>query len=43
MAAHRNEGEIFGMGIFYKMGDLGLTGLPWEESYGGAGFDFPVM
>lgn len=39
-AAERDEKEEFSRAIFDKMGELGLTGLPWEEKYGGAGFDF---
>ncbi|HZK43444.1 MAG TPA: acyl-CoA dehydrogenase [Syntrophomonadaceae bacterium] len=39
-ATDRDEEERFDMDLFYKMGELGLTGLPWEEKYGGAGFDF---
>jgi len=39
-AAERDEEERFDIEIFHKMGELGLTGLPWEEKYGGAGFDF---
>lgn len=39
-AAERDEEERFDIDIFYKMGELGLTGLPWEEKYGGSGFDF---
>lgn len=39
-AAERDEEEHFDIEIFHKMGELGLTGLPWEEKYGGSGFDF---
>lgn len=39
-AAERDEEERFDIELFYKMGELGLTGLPWEEKYGGSGFDF---
>jgi butyryl-CoA dehydrogenase len=39
-AAERDEAEHFDIEIFHKMGELGLTGLPWEEKYGGSGFDF---
>lgn len=39
-AADRDEEERFDIEIFHKMGELGLTGLPWEEKYGGSGFDF---
>ncbi len=39
-AAERDEKEYFDRSIFDKMGEMGLTGLPWEEKYGGseAGF-----
>lgn len=39
-AAERDEQERFDIDLFHKMGELGLTGLPWEEKYGGSGFDF---
>ncbi|MDH7479952.1 MAG: acyl-CoA dehydrogenase [Syntrophomonadaceae bacterium] len=39
-AAHRDEHNEFSREIFDKMGALGLNGLPFEEKYGGAGFDF---
>lgn len=39
-AAERDEEERFDMELFYKMGELGLCGIPWEEKYGGAGSDF---
>ena len=39
-AAERDEKEEFSREIFDKMGALDLTGLPWEEKYGGAGADF---
>ncbi|MDW7650416.1 MAG: acyl-CoA dehydrogenase [Bacillota bacterium] len=39
-AAERDEKEEFSREIFDKMGGLGLTGIPWEEKYGGAGADF---
>lgn len=39
-AAERDENETFDRGIFEKMAELGLTGIPWEEKYGGAGMDF---
>ncbi|MCW3489770.1 acyl-CoA dehydrogenase [Dethiobacter alkaliphilus] len=35
-AAERDEKEEFSRPIFDKMGEIGLTGLPWEEKYGGA-------
>lgn len=39
-AAERDEEERFDMELFHKMAELGLTGIPWEEEYGGAGSDF---
>jgi butyryl-CoA dehydrogenase len=39
-AAERDEKEYFDRNIFNKMGEIGLTGIPWEEQYGGAGSDF---
>ena len=39
-AAERDEEERFDRAIFDKMAELGLTGIPWPEEYGGAGFDF---
>lgn len=39
-AEHRDEHEEFDRGIFDKMAELGLTGIPWPEEYGGAGFDY---
>lgn len=39
-AAERDEEERFDRSIFDKMGQLGLTGIPWPEEYGGAGLDF---
>ncbi|GAB6935003.1 MAG: acyl-CoA dehydrogenase [Bacillota bacterium] len=39
-AAERDEEERFDRAIFDKMAALGLTGIPWEEQYGGAGADF---
>lgn len=34
-AAERDENEEFDRGIFDKMGELGLTGIPFPEKYGG--------
>ena len=34
-AAERDEKEEFSREIFDKMAGLGLTGIPWEEKYGG--------
>ncbi|RSK28977.1 acyl-CoA dehydrogenase [Bacillus sp. HMF5848] len=39
-AAERDEEERFDRDIFTKMAELGLTGIPWPEEYGGAGMDF---
>lgn len=39
-AASRDEDETFDMDIFHKMAELGLTGIPWPEEYGGIGSDY---
>src|SRR5690625_4163212 len=39
-AAERDEEERFDRGIFDQMGELGLTGIPWPEEYGGIGADY---
>src|SRR5699024_12454056 len=39
-AKERDEEERFDRSIFDQMGELGLTGIPWSEEYGGIGFDF---
>lgn len=39
-AAERDEEERFDREIFDKMAELGLTGIPWPEEYGGAGADY---
>ncbi|KGR92459.1 acyl-CoA dehydrogenase [Ureibacillus massiliensis 4400831 = CIP 108448 = CCUG 49529] len=39
-AAERDENEAFDRKIWDKMAELGLTGIPWPEEYGGAGFDY---
>ena len=39
-AAERDETEQFDEGLFQKMADIGLTGIPWPEEYGGAGMDY---
>ncbi|WP_394218120.1 acyl-CoA dehydrogenase [Halobacillus trueperi] len=39
-AADRDEEERFDREIFDKMAELGLTGIPWPEEYGGIGSDF---
>jgi butyryl-CoA dehydrogenase len=39
-AAERDEEERFDRGIFDKMAELGLAGIPWPEQYGGIGSDY---
>ena len=39
-AEERDEEERFDRGIFDKMAELGLTGIPWPEEYGGIGSDY---
>ncbi|MDQ0214176.1 alkylation response protein AidB-like acyl-CoA dehydrogenase [Oikeobacillus pervagus] len=39
-AAERDEEERFDREIFDKMAELGLTGIPWPEQYGGSGMDY---
>lgn len=39
-AAERDEEEVFDRTIFDKMAELGLTGIPWDEKYGGIGSDY---
>ncbi|HLR54410.1 MAG TPA: acyl-CoA dehydrogenase [Pseudogracilibacillus sp.] len=39
-AKERDEEERFDRSIFDQMGELGLTGIPWSEEYGGIGSDF---
>ncbi|MDA5108199.1 acyl-CoA dehydrogenase [Brevibacillus thermoruber] len=39
-AAERDEEERFDRSIFEQMAELGLTGIPWPEKYGGAGADY---
>jgi len=36
----RDEKEYFDRSVFDQMGELGLTGIPFEEEYGGAGMDY---
>src|SRR6478672_9270410 len=38
--AERDEDERFDREIFSKMAELGLTGIPWPEQYGGIGSDY---
>lgn len=39
-AGERDEEERFDREIFDKMAELGLTGIPWPEEYGGIGSDY---
>ncbi|MDG5787356.1 acyl-CoA dehydrogenase [Evansella sp. AB-P1] len=39
-AAERDEWERFDREIFNQMAELGLTGIPWPEKYGGIGGDY---
>lgn len=39
-AAERDEEERFDRKIFDRMAELGLTGIPWPEGYGGIGSDY---
>ncbi|MBE6184718.1 acyl-CoA dehydrogenase [Heyndrickxia ginsengihumi] len=39
-ASKRDEEEKFDRSIFEHMAELGLTGIPWPEMYGGIGSDF---
>lgn len=39
-AAERDEEERFDRAIYDQMGELGLTGIPWDEEVGGVGADF---
>ena len=39
-AEERDEEERFDRAIFDKMAELGLTGIPWPEEYGGIGSDY---
>ncbi|MDQ2675109.1 MAG: acyl-CoA dehydrogenase family protein, partial [Chloroflexota bacterium] len=36
-AAQRDEEERYDRSLFERAGELGLTGLPYPEAYGGAG------
>ena len=36
-AAERDEAERYDISLFHRAGELGLTGLPYPEAYGGAG------
>lgn len=39
-AAERDEQERFNRELFREMANLGLTGIPWPEDYGGIGSDY---
>ncbi len=39
-AEERDDNEEFSRELFDKMGELGLTGIPWPEEYGGGECDF---
>ena len=39
-AAERDEEERFDREIFDQMAELGLSGIPWPEEYGGIGADY---
>ncbi|HGN6578635.1 acyl-CoA dehydrogenase AcdA [Bacillus cereus] len=39
-AAERDEEERFDRELFDQMAELGLTGIPWTEEYGGIGSDY---
>ncbi|NJP37355.1 acyl-CoA dehydrogenase [Alkalicoccus luteus] len=39
-AAERDEEERFDRSLFDQMAELGLTGIPWPEEYGGIGADY---
>ncbi len=39
-AEERDEEERFDRELFDKMAELGLTGIPWPEEYGGIGSDY---
>lgn len=40
IAAKRDEEEYFDWDAYKKMAEIGLTGVPWPEQYGGAGMDY---
>ena len=39
-AAEHDEEERFDRELFDQMAELGLTGIPWPEEYGGIGSDY---
>ncbi|MGG5768524.1 acyl-CoA dehydrogenase AcdA [Bacillus wiedmannii] len=39
-AAERDEEERFDRALFDQMAEIGLTGIPWPEEYGGIGSDY---
>lgn len=40
VAAKRDEEEYFDEAVFHKMAENGLTGIPWDEAYGGSGMNY---
>lgn len=40
IAAKRDEEEYFDWDAYKKMAEIGLTGIPWPEKYGGSGLDY---
>src|SRR5699024_7865070 len=40
IATERDEKEYFDLALFHKMADYGLTGIPWDERYGGTGLNY---
>ncbi|MBA3740436.1 MAG: acyl-CoA dehydrogenase family protein, partial [Chloroflexi bacterium] len=38
-AAERDDEERYDRSLFERAGELGLTGIPYPEEYGGAGMD----
>ena len=42
-ATERDEEARFDMEIWEKMAELGLTGIPWPEEYGGIGIRLPGL
>lgn len=40
VAAKRDEEEYFDWETYRKMAEIGLTGIPWPEKYGGSGMDY---
>ncbi|MEP6808309.1 MAG: acyl-CoA dehydrogenase family protein, partial [Chloroflexota bacterium] len=38
--AQRDDEERYDRGLFTRMGDLGLTAIPYPEEFGGAGLSY---